>query len=84
MIEAGPDMPNPSSKIFQKLASERNRVAFELPSVVIRAENRRMRQALLLQAKQAAVLWIQLEKSRYLMVKTCGTAGQSASNRSTA
>jgi len=33
---------------------------------VIRAENRRVRQALLLQAKQAAVLWIQLEKKPVL------------------
>ena len=66
VIEAGPNMPNPGSKIFEKLAPERNRVTFELPGIVIRAEHRRMGSALLLQAKQTTVLRIQAKEKPVL------------------
>src|SRR5215469_8921102 len=66
VIEAGPNMPDPGSKIFEKLPPERNRVTFELPGIVIRAEHRRMGSALLLQAKQTAVLRIKAKEKPVL------------------
>src|SRR5215475_5343041 len=62
VIEAGPDVPDPRSKIFEKLAPERNGMAFELPGIVIGAENPCVSSAPLLEPKQAAVLRIQIEQ----------------------
>src|SRR6516164_2079235 len=64
VINAGPDVPDAGLKKVEKLAPERDRMRFELPGFVVRAENRRVGAALLLQPKQAAVLQIDIEEKR--------------------
>ncbi len=66
MIEAGPDMPDPGLKIFEKLAPERNRMALEPPGIVVGAEHRRMGSALLLEPQQPTMLRIQIEEKGVL------------------
>src|SRR6516164_542956 len=64
VINAGPDVPHAGLKKVEKLAPERDRMRFELPGSVVRAENRGMSAALVLQPKQSPVLRIEIEEKR--------------------
>src|SRR6516162_6589399 len=64
VIETGPDVPDAGLKKVEKLAPERRRMTFELPGFVVRAENRSMSAALVLQPKQSPVLRIDIEEER--------------------
>src|SRR6516162_5351025 len=64
VIETGPDVPDAGLKKVEKLAPERDRMRFELPGFVARAENRGMSAALVLHPKQSAVLRIDIEEER--------------------
>src|SRR6516162_8772461 len=62
VINAGPDVPDAGLKKVEKLAPERDRMRFELPGFVVRAENRSMSATLVLQPKQPPVLRIDIEQ----------------------
>ena len=62
VIEPGPDMPDPGLEEFEKLLHQRRRSAFELPGVVVGAQYGRVCSPLLLQAKQTAVVRIEIEE----------------------
>ena len=64
MIKTGPNMPDPSLAIFEKLVPQRHRVAFETPGVALRAKDRGVGMAVLLQPKKTVVLWIAIEQQR--------------------
>ena len=75
VFEAGPDMPDPGLKKVEKFAPERDRMRFELPGFVVRAENRGMNAALVLQPKQPPVLRIDIEEKRVFDAQnSCGQA----------
>src|SRR6516162_5860248 len=64
VINAGPDVPDAGLKKVEKLAPERDRMRFELPGFVVRAENRGMSATLVVQSKQPPVLRIDIEEKR--------------------
>src|SRR6516164_10815731 len=66
VIKAGPDVPDTGSKEIEKLAPERRRMTFELPSLVFGAENCGMGAALVLQPKQPLCCGSTSKKSVYL------------------
>src|ERR1700730_8350902 len=55
-------MPAPGLEVFEELTPERDRMAFEAPNIILRAEDGGVSEALILYAKQTAVLRIEIEK----------------------
>ena len=64
MVKAGPGVPDTGLTKIEKLAPERRRMTFELPGFMVRAGNRGMSAALVLQPKQSPVLRIDIEEER--------------------